>query len=473
MRNNIHLRSLLGLVTHWCIVAPVTMCYLLFIAFHSTEASDMASTYPIHSTEIRDITGVKISIDLAWTLLCGFLVFNMQAGFAFLGAGFLQKKNTLNYLTMSFTDFCVGGLIYWAFGFALMFGGSYLAFGLDAGNAIFGYSGFFLSFGSFDYSTSKLWLFQMMFSAAACTIVAGAVAERIKFNVHVICSAALCGIMYPVYGHWVWGGGWLASLPFGSGMKDFAGSGVVHGIGGLIALVGAWMVGPRFGKYNPDGTPNMFHGHNLSFVVLGTLFLLFGWFGFNAGSTLGSTDLRVSIIASNTFLAACTGGIALMYITYYNTGKYDIVMTCKGALAGCVAITASGAYVSHWAAVAIGFIAGFILKASRHFIENKLRIDDPGGAISVHGASGLWGLLSVGIFADGSYLGVKGLIAGSGWQLLSQFIGCVVLMIWALGLGYILFYILKRTIGLRVPVSEENTGIDLYEHGIPCYPDSS
>ena len=473
MRNNIHLRSFLGLVTLWCIAAPVTMCYLLFIAFHSTEASDMASTYSIHSTEIRDITEVKISIDLAWTLLCGFLVFNMRAGFAFLGAGFLQKKNTLNYLTMSFMDFCVGGLIYWAFGFALMFGGSYLAFGLDAGNAIFGYSGFFLSFGSFDYSTSKLWLFQMMFSAAACTIVAGAVAERIKFNVHVICSAALCGIMYPVYGHWVWGGGWLASLPFGSGMKDFAGSGVVHGIGGLIALVGAWMVGPRFGKYNPDGTPNMFHGHNLSFVVLGTLFLLFGWFGFNAGSTLGSTDLRVSIIASNTFLAACTGGIALMYITYYNTGKYDIVMTCKGALAGCVAITASGAYVSHWAAVAIGFIAVFILKASLHFIENKLRIDDPVGAISVHGASGLWGLLSVGIFADGSYLGVKGLIAGSGWQLLSQFIGCVVLMIWALGLGYILFYILKRTIGLRVPVSEENTGIDLYEHGIPCYPDSS
>ena len=473
MRNNIHLHSLLGLVTHWCIAAPVTMCYLLFIAFHSTEASDMASTYSIHSTEIRDITEVKISIDLAWTLLCGFLVFNMRAGFAFLGAGFLQKKNTLNYLTMSFMDFCVCGLIYWAFGFALMFGGSYLAFGLDAGNALFGYSGFFLSFGSFDYSTSKLWLFQMMFSAAACTIVAGAVAERIKFNVHVICSAALCGIMYPVYGHWVWGGGWLASLPFGSGMKDFAGSGVVHGIGGLIALVGAWMVGPRFGKYNPDGTPNMFHGHNLSFVVLGTLFLLFGWFGFNAGSTLGSTDLRVSIIASNTFLAACTGGIALMYITYYNTGKYDIVMTCKGALAGCVAITASGAYVSHWAAVAIGFIAVFILKASLHFIENKLRIDDPVGAISVHGASGLWGLLSVGIFADGSYLGVKGLIAGSGWQLLSQFIGCVVLMIWALGLGYILFYILKRTIGLRVPVSEENTGIDLYEHGIPCYPDSS
>ena len=310
----------------------------------------------------------------------------------------------------------------------------------------------------------------MMFSAAACTIVAGAVAERIKFNAHVICSAVLCGLIYPIYGHWVWGGGWLANLPFGSGMKDFAGSGVVHGVGGLIAFVGAWMVGPRFGKYNPDGTANMFHGHNLSFVVLGTLFLLFGWFGFNAGSTLGSTDLRVSIIAANTFLAACTGGVALMYITYYDTGKYDIVMTCNGTLAGCVAITASGAYVSHWAAVAIGFIAVIILRESLHFVETKLRIDDPVGAISVHGANGLWGLLSVGIFADGSYLGVKGLITGSGWQLLSQFIGCIVLMIWALGIGFILFYVLKKTIGLRVPVNEENTGIDVYEHGISCYP---
>jgi len=310
----------------------------------------------------------------------------------------------------------------------------------------------------------------MMFSAAACTIVAGAVSERIKFNAHIICSVVLCGIIYPIYGHWVWGGGWLANLPFGSGLREFAGSGVVHGIGGLIAFVGAWMTGPRFGKYNPDGTPNMFHGHNLSFVVLGTLFLLFGWFGFNAGSTLGSTDLRVAIIAANTFLAACTGGVALMYITYYDTGKFDIVMTCNGTLAGCVAITASGAYVSHWAAVAIGLIAVFILKASLHFVENKLRVDDPVGAISVHGANGLWGLLSVGIFADGSYLGVRGLITGSGWQLLSQFIGCVVLIIWTLGLGYVLFYILKKTIGLRVPVSEENTGIDLYEHGIPCYP---
>ncbi len=450
-------------------MAPI-IAYILFAAFHVSEASDVSRSYSPYSSGIRNIHAVKISIDLAWTLLCGFLVFNMQAGFAFLGAGFLQKKNTLNYLTMSFMDFCVGAIIFWAFGFALMFGGSYLAYGLDSGNTLIGHSGFFLSFGSSDFSTSKLWLFQMMFAAAASTIIAGSVAERIKFNTHIICSIALCGVIYPIYGHWVWGGGWLANLPFGSGMKDFAGSGVVHGVGGLIALVGAWMVGPRFGKYNPNGTPNMFHGHNLSFVVLGTLFLLFGWFGFNAGSTFGATDLRVSIIATNTFLAACTGAVAIMYITYYDTGKYDIVMTCNGALAGCVAITASGAYVPHWAAVVIGLIAIIILKVSLYFIEIKLRIDDPVGAISVHGANGLWGLLSVGIFADGSYHGVRGLITGSGWQLLSQFIGCIVLMIWTLGLGYLLFYILRKTVGLRVPVSEENTGIDNYEHGISCYP---
>lgn len=446
------------------------MVFSLFAVFHITEASDLASSYSIYTSEIRDIEGVKISIDLAWTLLCAFLVFNMQAGFAFLGAGFLQKKNTLNYLTMSFMDFCIGGMVFWVFGFALMFGGSFLAFGLDGGNSIVGYSGFFLSFGSFDYSTSKLWLFQMMFAAAASTIVAGAIAERFKFHAHIICSAILCGTIYPVFGHWVWGGGWLSNLPFGSGLKDFAGSGVVHGIGGLTALVGAWKVGPRFGKYNPDGTPNIIQGHNLTFVVLGTLFLLFGWFGFNAGSTLGATDLRVSIIAVNTFLAACTGAITLLYIAYYLTKVSDIIMACNGALAGCVAITASGAYVPHWAAVAIGFIAAIILRTSLYFVEYKLRIDDPVGAISVHGANGLWGLLSVGIFADGSYHGVKGLITGSGWQLLSQFIGCTVLITWTFGIGYLMFFALQKTIGLRVPIKEENSGIDIYEHGISCYP---
>lgn len=452
------------------VVFPIIIACVLFTVFRTTEAGDPKSSFAIYS-EIRDIEGLTLAVNVAWTLLCGFLVFNMQAGFAFLGAGFLQKKNTLNYLTMSFMDFCVGALIFWAFGFALMYGGSSLASGLEKGNAFIGFSGFFLAGNAYHASTSSVWLFHMMFVVATCTIVAGSVAERFKFHSHLIYSMILCGFLYPVFGHWVWGGGWLANLPFGSGMMDFAGGGVVHGMGGLVAFVGAWMVGPRFGKYNPDGTPNIIHGHNLSYIVLGTLFLLFGWFGFNAGSTLKATDLRVSIIATNMFLSAITGATTLLYISYFKTKKSDIVMACNGALAGCVAITASAAYVPHWAAVVIGISAGFILRASLHIIEFKLRIDDPIGAISVHGANGLWSLITVGIFADGSYLGVRGLITGSGWQLLAQFIGCVTLLVWTLGIGYLIFLLLKKTIGLRVPIKEETAGLDLYEHGLSCYSD--
>ncbi|MFQ5963929.1 MAG: ammonium transporter [Candidatus Scalinduaceae bacterium] len=452
------------------ILFPTVIACVLFAAFQDTEASEPGSGFIIHS-EIRDIEGLRISINIAWTLLCGFLVFNMQAGFAFLGSGFLRKKNTLNYLTMSFMDFCVGALIFWAFGFALMYGGSSVASGLDKGNALIGLSGFFLAGNAYNASTSATWLFHMMFVVATCTIVAGAVAERFKFHAHLLYSMILCGFLYPIYGHWVWGGGWLSNLPFGSGMKDFAGGGVVHGIGGIVSFIGAWMVGPRFGKYNPDGTPNIIHGHNLSYIVLGTLFLLFGWFGFNVGSTLAATDLRVSIIATNMFLSAITGAITLLYISYIKNKRSDIVMACNGALAGCVAITASGAYVPHWAAVVIGLTAGFILMSCLYIMEYKLRIDDPIGAISVHGANGLWSLLSVGIFADGSYLGVRGLITGSGWQLLSQFIGCVTLIVWTFCAGYLIFLLLKKTIGLRVPIQEENAGIDLYEHGLSCYSD--
>ena len=418
-----------------------------------------------------NVVGLRESINLGWILLNAFLVFNMQAGFAFLGAGFLRKKNTLNYLGMSFMDFCVGAFVFWGVGFALMFGGSQLASGLEKGNNFIGFSGFFLNGDAYDVSTSSIWLFQMMFAVTASTIVVGAVAERFKFYTHLIYSMFICGFLYPIFGHWVWGGGWLANLPFGSGMKDFAGSGVVHGIGGLVAFVGAWMVGPRFGKYNPNGSANIFPGHNMSYVILGTLFLIFGWFGFNAGSSLAVTEFRVAIIATNTFLSAIAGALTSLLVSYTTTKSSDIVMACNSALAGCVSITASGAYVPHWGAIIIGGVAAFVLKVSLDFIEFKLRIDDPVGAISVHGACGLWGLLSVGIFADGSYAGVEGLITGSGGQLLSQFIGCVTLIAWTLSLGYLVFLLLKKTIGLRVPIKDENSGLDVYEHGISCYYD--
>jgi ammonium transporter, Amt family len=448
------------------VLFPIFVTLLLFVILKSAEAGNHTGI----TTYTEDLNGLKISVNLAWILLCAFLVFNMQAGFAFLGAGFLQRKNILNYLSMSYMDFCVGGFIYWVLGFALMFGGSYIASGLDKGNFLIGFSGFCLIGNAHDVYTLAIWLFQMMFACTACTIVAGAVAERLKLHSYLLYSAMLCGILYPIYGHWVWGGGWLANLPFGLGFKDFAGSGVVHGVGGLVAFVGAWMVGPRFGKYNSDGTPNMIHGHNLSYVILGTLFLIFGWFGFNIGNTLSITDLRISVIAVNMFLAIVTGAITLLYISYIATGKSDISMACNGSLAGCVAVTASGAFIPPWAAVVIAIVAGFILRSCLYYVEFKLRIDDPIGAISVHGANGLWGLLSVGIFADGSYLGVKGLITGSGWQLLAQFIGCVTLMVWTFGIGFLIFFLIKKTIGLRVPIKEEIAGIDAYEHGMSCYP---
>jgi ammonium transporter, Amt family len=439
---------------------------LLFFTAQKIFAGDPSG---IH-TYSDSIQGLKFSVNFAWTLLSAFLVFNMQAGFTFLGAGFVQKRNTLNYLSMSFVGFCVGAIVFWLFGFALMFGGSKLAPGLSSGNQFIGHSGFLLLGDSYDVTTSVLWMFQIMFAATACTIVTGAVAERFKFHAHVIYSIFLCGVLYPVFGHWMWGKGWLEMLPFGVGARDFAGSGIVHGMGGLIAFIAAWMVGPRFGKYNPDGSSNVIHGHNMAYIVIGTLTLIFGWFGFNAGSTLAVTELRVSIIAVNTFLSAAAGAITLLYFSYAKTKKSDIIMTCNGALAGCVAITASGAYVPHWAAVLIGIIASLITRVSLHFIESKLKIDDPVGAISVHGANGLWGLLSVGIFSDGTYGGVKGLIVGSYPQLLSQFIACVTLIAWCFATGFILFYVMKRFFGLRVPVNIERSGIDVYEHGTSCYP---
>ena len=251
-----------------------------------------------------NIEGLKTSINFTWTLVAAFLVFFMQAGFAFLGAGLIRAKSTLNYLTKSYMDFSAGAISYWAIGFALMFGGSEIASGLGHGNTFFGTSGFFLYGKAYDVTTAMVWLFQMVFAATAATIVAGAVAERLKFQAYLIYSFVICAVIYPIYGHWVWGGGWLSDLssfltflPEGTGALDFAGSSVVHAVGGLVALAGAVTVGPRIGKYNEDGTPNAIPGHNMLYVIAGTFILFFGWFGFNAGSTLAATDLRISVIA--------------------------------------------------------------------------------------------------------------------------------------------------------------------------------
>ena len=410
------------------------------------------------------------AVNYSWTLICAFLVFFMQAGFALVEAGLARTKNTVNVLSKNFMDFCIGGLAFFAFGFGLMFGGSALAPGLEIGNPIVGLSGFFLTGDAYDVGTNELWIFQMVFAATAATIVSGAMVERTKITSYMAYSFLISAIIYPIYGHWAWGGGWLATLPFGVGAKDFAGSGVVHAVGGLVALVGAWMVGPRLGKFGPDGKPRIIPGHNLAYVVLGTFILFFGWFGFNPGSTLAATDLRISVIATNTFLAGVTGAVVTMYYSLMRTGKADIGLACNGALAGLVAITAPCAYVAPWASVVIGALSSFVLLGSLWFVENMLKVDDPVGAVSVHGANGLFGLLCVGIFADGTYGGVSGLIAGNVDQLIAQLISMAAVTVWALGAGYAIFALIKATMGLRVSREEEITGLDITEHGVNAYP---
>ncbi|MDO8578361.1 MAG: ammonium transporter [Dehalococcoidales bacterium] len=412
------------------------------------------------------------AVNMAWTLITGFLVWFMQLGFAFLGAGLIRSKNNVNYWTKSFMDFCIASLGFWAFGFALMFGGSKFFPGLEEGNSWIGFSGFFLSGPAYDVSTIMMWFFQMVFAATACTIVAGAVAERMKITAYLAYAFVIGAIIYPIYGKWIWGGGWLSTLNIlgATGARDFAGSGVVHMVGGLAALIGAAMVGPRIGKYNADGTPNTIKGHNLPFVVVGTFILFFGWFGFNPGSTLAATDLRISVIAVNTFLAGVTGAVVALYWVFAKTGKMDIIAGCNGCLVGLVAVTAPCAFIEPWAAVVIGAIAVPIMIATSHIVEKVLKVDDAVGAVPVHFAGGLWGLISVGIFADGTYLGVKGLITGEVGQLLLQLVDIAALVAWVAPTMALTFFVIKKTIGLRASRKEELRGLDIPEHGIESYP---
>ncbi|MBI2860340.1 MAG: ammonium transporter [Chloroflexi bacterium] len=450
--------------------AGIILCLLLFLGVAFVAAPALVRADPTGSDTLAADPGAPVNI--AWTLMAGFLVWFMQLGFAFLGAGLIRSKNTVNYFTKSFIDFCIASLAFWAFGFAIMFGGSKLSPGLEQGNSFIGYSGFFLGGASYDVTTVAVWFFQMVFAATACTIVAGAVAERMKITAYLGYSFIISAIIYPVYGKWVWGGGWLSELTIGgaTGVRDFAGSGVVHMVGGLAALVGAAMVGPRIGRFNRDGTPNILRGHNLPYVVIGTFILFFGWFGFNAGSTMAATDLRISIIAANTFLAGATGAIIALYWNFVRTGRTDVIMACNGALAGLVGITAGCAFVPPWAAVLIGAISAPAMMLTAWFVERRLKVDDAVGAVAVHFGAGVWGLLAVGIFADGTYLGVKGLIAGEAGQLLLQVLNIGVLIAWVLPTAFITFWLMDRTMGLRATAEEELLGLDVPEHGMEAYP---
>ena len=409
----------------------------------------------------QDITSDADKLDqsanIIW-MLGAFLVFFMQAGFAFLGAGLIRAKNTTNYMTKSFMDFAIASLSFWAFGFALMWGTS------QAGIA--GNTNYFLTDAA-DGQTYVDFVFQMVFAGTAATIVAGAVAERTKTQAYLAYSFIIGAIIYPLYGHWVWGGGWLGAmdkidLPAAA---DYAGSGVVHAVGGFVALAGAVVVGPRIGKFNADGSANVLSGHNVGYVVIGTFILFFGWFGFNI-----NTGDSIGLNAVNTLMAGATGSIVALYIRLVQTGKTDVLIACNGALAGLVGITAGAAFVEPWSAVVIGAIAAPIMMASLLLIERVLKIDDPVGAISVHGVTGLWGLLAVGIFANGNN-GVEGLVVGEGKQILSQLISMGVVLAWGLVTGFALFMLLKVTMGVRATEAEELEGLDISEHNLPAYGD--
>ena len=379
------------------------------------------------------------------TVVAAALVFFMQAGFAFLGAGLIRSKNTTNYLTKSFMDFAIASLGFWAFGFAFMLG--------ETAGGFIGLTGWFLTSG--DYVG---WIFQMVFAATAATIVAGAMAERTKLQTYLAYSFIVSSLIYPIYGHWVWGGGWLANM----GALDYAGSGVVHAVGGFVALAGAAVVGPRMGKFI-NGRAQELPAHSTPFVVAGTFILFFGWFGFNIG---WGDDIGLNAV--NTLLSGATGAVVAMYITLIAKGKADILMACNGALAGLVGITAPVNFVDPWAAVVIGAIAAPVMYGSVMLMERVFKIDDPVGAISVHGMTGLWGLLAIAIFAkDG------GLVGGSASLLVPQIVSIVAVVVWSLVTGFALFFLLKFTMGVRVSEEEEMQGLDISEHGIQTYPESA
>jgi Amt family ammonium transporter len=399
------------------------------------------------------------AIDTIWILLAAVLVFFMQTGFAMVEAGFTRAKNVGNILMKNFMDYSIGSIIFWVVGFSIMFGPSV------AGGFMGKLNFFFTADYGNDVSDMAILIFQTVFAATSATIVSGAMAERTKFASYLVVSLIITTVIYPISGHWIWGGGWLSEM----GFHDFAGSTVVHSVGGWAGLAGAVMLGPRIGKYK-KGKSNAIPGHNMVYAALGVFILWVGWFGFNPGSTLGvSADngFAASYIFVTTNLAAAMGAIATMFITWVRYKKPDLSMTLNGALAGLVAITAGTDIVSPAGAAIIGLLAGFAVVFAIELFDKVLRIDDPVGAISVHGISGALGTILVGLFAtDG------GLFYGGGWNLLGvQTIGVVSVAAWALGLSFLMFYIIKKTMGLRVSVREEEEGLDIHEHGQSCYND--
>ena len=465
----------------------------------------------------------QVASNMMWTLITGFLVMFMQAGFALVETGLTRGKNVAHTMAMNVFIYATGMLGFYICGFAFMYGGSgpFTQLGgpdlLSVDREFFvtlggkkwgllGHEGFFLMGNAFDTGIMTLFLFQMVFMDTAATIPTGALAERWKFLAFTIYGFFISMVIYPVYGHWVWGGGWLAKLGanygLGNGHVDFAGSSVVHMVGGVASLAGILVLGARIGKYNKDGSVNVLPAHNVPMYMLGTLILAFGWFGFNPGSTWAGTDLNIGRIAANTMLASAAGAFTASVYMWIVYKKPDPSFMCNGLLAGLVAITAPCAYVHTWAAVLIGGIAGVLVVVSCLFFERVLKVDDPVGAISVHGVNGAWGVLALGLFADGTYnagwnnsywyklpngalewhaeklkerppgvteQGVTGLFYGNPSQLIAQIIGVSANLLWVFVSAFIFFWILEKVLGNRVSAQVEQDGLDVHEMGVLGY----
>ncbi len=484
------------------IIATVLLSTTAFAA--STAGADPTGASYAAATGSETIGDVavaankaQLSANFVWVMITGFMVFFFQCGFAMVETGFCRGKNAAHTMTMNFMVFLVGAIGYFLVGFAIQFGGSGGNINLGTGGSvlngmlsipglggILGYKGFFLqSGGTYDAGIYALFFFQMVFMDTTVTIPTGAIAERVKYSAVVISSFFVSMIYYPLFGNWMWGGGWMSTLGkffgLGHGAVDFAGSAVVHSMGGMMALAGAIVIGPRIGKFKKDGTARAFPGHDIPMAIVGTIILFFCWFAFNAGSTLSAGDFRLAVVATNTMIAGAIGGLVAMFYMWAKYGKPDPSMTCNGALAGLVAITAPCAFVNSIASFFIGIVAGFLVCLAVPFVENKLKLDDPVGAISVHCVNGVWGVIALGLFADGSYGdgingiagGVKGLFYGDAGQFAAQMITVAVLIVWGFGVSFVWFKFLNKVWGLRVKPEVELEGLDLEEMGALAYPD--
>lgn len=413
---------------------------------------------------------VGISLDTVWMLLAAILVFWMQPGFALCEAGFTRSKNTANILFKNFVDFMLGSVLFFFVGFGFMFGS-------DGAGFIGAPNWGDLSFYKSDLPVEGFLMFETVFCATSATIVSGAMAERTKFSMYIVYSFFISLIIYPVEGHWTWGGGWLCNdasesfmmTTFGHVFHDFAGSAIVHSVGGVLALIGAIALGPRRGKYDANGKSRAIPGHSLILAALGVFILWMGWFGFNPGSQLAATGevnrIAISHVFLTTNLAAACGGIATMFVTWMKYGKPSFSLTLNGVLAGLVGITAGCDAVDAWGAIIIGLVCGTVLVYAIEFIDRKLHIDDPVGASSVHGICGILGTLMTGLFSVS-----EGLFYGHGWGFLgAEAFGILIIDLWAAVTGVILFYSIKKIHGLRVSARIEDEGLDIYEHGETCY----